>query len=192
MKQDLRVEKTLSSLTDAFLVLIKEKPLEKLSVTEICTLAKVSRVTYYNYFQDVFSQYDYLKKIYFDSSREFFRYEGSVQPGREETVELLTDWLNVLDEGDLGEIFAAIVRTQGVLGFLEEYHREIGRSVVGSLDENRDFVTPEDMETELVILFCEGGWTTLILKWLTEEKRTYTSRQIAECIIDMILKREDS
>lgn len=192
MKQDLRVEKTLSSLTDAFLALIEEKPLEKLSVTEICTLAKVSRVTYYNYFQDVFSQYDYLKKIYFDSSREFFRYEGSVQPGREETVELLTDWLNVLDEGVLGEIFAAIVRTQGVLGFLEEYHREIGRSVVGSLDENRDFVIPEKMETELVILFCEGGWTTLILKWLTEEKRTYTSRQIAECIIDMILKREDS
>ena len=192
MEQDLRVEKTIASLTDAFLSLIKERPLEKITVTEICSRARLSRVTYYNYYLDIYDQYAYLKRKYFDASEDFFSYHGDSAPGREETKKILADWLDTLDKGMLGDIFIAIVRTQGVTGFLEEYHREIGHSILGSFDGNSDIARLPGGSTELMLTFCEGGWTTLILKWLTEKPRRYESSQIAGCIIEMILKRENT
>ncbi len=104
MKQDIRIEKTLSSLTGAFLDLIDQKPLEKLSVTEICSLARVSRVTYYNYFRDVFDRYDYLKKEYYEASSEYFRDDEAQASGIGDTTEKLRNWLEVLDSGELGRI----------------------------------------------------------------------------------------
>lgn len=52
-KEDLRVQKTIEAINRAFRQLLCEKDYEKISVTELCSLAKVSKKTFYAYYADL-------------------------------------------------------------------------------------------------------------------------------------------
>ncbi len=51
-KEDLRIQKTRRDLRKAILELLKQNPLEKISVKEICDRAMVNRITFYKYYED--------------------------------------------------------------------------------------------------------------------------------------------
>lgn len=53
MKEDLRIVKTKTRLSNALLDLAKTKPIKEIKISELCSLAKVSRATFYNNFQSV-------------------------------------------------------------------------------------------------------------------------------------------
>ncbi|WP_188456910.1 TetR/AcrR family transcriptional regulator [Virgibacillus oceani] len=60
MKQDLRILKTQESLRHALLTLLKTKPLESITIAELCRLAKINRGTFYSHYKnvhDVFKHY---------------------------------------------------------------------------------------------------------------------------------------
>lgn len=52
-KEDLRVQKTIEGINRAFEQLLCEKAYEKISVTELCALAKISKKTFYAYYTDL-------------------------------------------------------------------------------------------------------------------------------------------
>lgn len=57
---DLRIVKTKEALKEALMLLLKEKALNAISVTEICRLAKVNRGTFYTHYgqvEDLFEEY---------------------------------------------------------------------------------------------------------------------------------------
>lgn len=51
---DLRKKKTLRAISNAFLQLRARKPLEKITVTELCQIAEISKATFYLHYQDIF------------------------------------------------------------------------------------------------------------------------------------------
>lgn len=64
MKMDLRVYKTKEALREALMILLKEKSLNSVSVTELCRIAKVNRGTFYAHFGQVENLFeDYFKTI---------------------------------------------------------------------------------------------------------------------------------
>lgn len=60
MKSDARIRYTKMVVKDAFIALLKEKPLNKITVKEICGIAEINRATFYKYYSDPF---DLLDKI---------------------------------------------------------------------------------------------------------------------------------
>lgn len=54
MKTDARVRYTERVIRDVFLQKLKEKPVSKITVTEICTEAEINRATFYKHYEDVF------------------------------------------------------------------------------------------------------------------------------------------
>lgn len=52
-KEDLRVQKTIEAIYRSFEQLLCEKEYEKISVTELCALAKISKKTFYVYYADL-------------------------------------------------------------------------------------------------------------------------------------------
>lgn len=52
-KEDLRIQKTIESIYRVFEQLICEKDYEKISVTELCARAKISKKTFYVYYTDL-------------------------------------------------------------------------------------------------------------------------------------------
>lgn len=51
---DLRKKKTLRAISNAFLQLRAQKPLEKITVKELCQIAEISKATFYLHYQDIF------------------------------------------------------------------------------------------------------------------------------------------
>lgn len=60
MKHDLRVRFTQQVIQDAFWKLLREKPLSKITVKEVCTLADINRSTFYRHYLDC---YDLMEKL---------------------------------------------------------------------------------------------------------------------------------
>ena len=58
---DLRVEKTKGSIVNAFLSLRARKPLEKITVKELCQLARINKSTFYTHYADIFALSDALE-----------------------------------------------------------------------------------------------------------------------------------
>ena len=57
---DFRVRLTRKMLIEAFLQLRRQKPLRKITVSELCSLAGVGRGTFYAHFTDI---YDFNEKL---------------------------------------------------------------------------------------------------------------------------------
>ncbi len=53
-KVDRRVRYTKKAIRDSFIALLEEKPIEKISVTEICKGADINRGTFYSHYSDPF------------------------------------------------------------------------------------------------------------------------------------------
>lgn len=58
MKNDLRVRYTKKVIQEAFWNLLKEKPLAKITVKEVCDLAQINRGTFYRHYMDCFDLMD--------------------------------------------------------------------------------------------------------------------------------------
>lgn len=58
---DLRIEKTEKAIKNAFMELRSKKPLEKISVRELCTLACINKSTFYSHYQDIYQLSDALE-----------------------------------------------------------------------------------------------------------------------------------
>ena len=57
---DTRAQLTTACIRQAFTMLLEEKPIQRISVTELCRKAGVNRSTFYAHYQDI---YDLLDKI---------------------------------------------------------------------------------------------------------------------------------
>ncbi len=58
---DLRVEKTRKSIINAFIALRAKKPIEKITVKELCEKALVNKSTFYSHYSDIYSLSDSLE-----------------------------------------------------------------------------------------------------------------------------------
>ena len=52
---DLRIEKTKKSIRNAFIELRTKKPLEKITVKELCALACINKSTFYSHYEDIYA-----------------------------------------------------------------------------------------------------------------------------------------
>lgn len=85
-KEDRRVRYTKKAIKDSFLELFESKPLEKISVTEICSNADINRGTFYSHYSD---PYDLKEKL------------------EEEFISAVTDKINICTENKTKKISTA-------------------------------------------------------------------------------------
>ena len=50
---DIRSQRTRHNISDCFITLLNEKPAAKITVTEICDMARINRATFYKHYQDI-------------------------------------------------------------------------------------------------------------------------------------------
>ena len=58
---DLRIEKTRQSIVNAFIALRSGKPLEKITVKELCEKAQINKSTFYFHYADIYDLSDSLE-----------------------------------------------------------------------------------------------------------------------------------
>lgn len=72
--KDLRVLKTKKSIEGAFLALRSKFDLDKIKVSELCSLAMINKTTFYNYYDDVYSLSEEMEDKYFEQC--FFGFDS--------------------------------------------------------------------------------------------------------------------
>lgn len=58
---DIRIEKTENAIKNAFLALRARKPVEKITIKELCELAKINKSTFYAHYDDIYDLSDQLQ-----------------------------------------------------------------------------------------------------------------------------------
>ena len=158
MRNDPRVRYTRSIIQTAFLELLRQKPVEKITVREICDKAEINRSTFYKHYQDC---YDLLDKIKEDVLRQFNEMlSGMETQGVKATM---TDILQRLK--DNAALFRVFRRQGGERSFTNQ--------LAGRCFEYMDMqisVSPAlgwgDAQKGLVYSYLTGGAAAIIEYWL--------------------------
>ena len=97
MGSDARVRYTKMAIKNSLMTLLKEKPLNKITVKELCQLSEINRATFYKYYCDVF---DLVKKLEQDFLDELTNHiQGNPQRNFRETFKAIL--VNLKADGEL-------------------------------------------------------------------------------------------
>ena len=66
-KNDARARYTQRVLKESFLLLLREKPVNKITVKEVCELAELNRATFYAHYSDCFALMDKIEQELLDA-----------------------------------------------------------------------------------------------------------------------------
>lgn len=86
-KEDLRVQKTVSAIREAFEELLCEKDYEKITVTELAARARINKKTFYTYYTDLddvlIEMQEELSRKYIERTKGLRRLKDAAQITRE-------------------------------------------------------------------------------------------------------------
>lgn len=171
MKTDARVRYTLNIIQDVFLELLKEKPLSKITVKEICDKAEINRGTFYKHYQDVYDLMDHLETSALDQFRELL----SVSEEKGSYSGLITLLTFLQAHRELIESLSGSIDNSHFTSRLADTCTQYALS---HLNENNFMNNPQK---KYVYSYIAGGTSSLISHWL-QNGTNESPQQIAETI----------
>lgn len=175
-KLDRRVKYTKMVIKDSFVKFMKEKPISKISVKEICDDADINRATFYAHYMD---QYDLLQKIENEIIDDINQYlKGyDFKDSRLIPVEMIEKILIYIE--DNAELFDLLLNANGDMKFQQEVIKIMGRQHFISMLEN-DSLNKDDAEYIFHFLAC--GSVGVAQMWLKDGLKK-PAREIAQLIL---------
>jgi AcrR family transcriptional regulator len=157
-KTGLRVKRTKQQVQKALLELLKKGDINKISIRELCSIAKINRTTFYNHYG---SQYDVLDEM----AEEYIRNTSmdvmnEIASGRSMS-EALKEALKYIQDNLL---FSQILLDAGhydLMSYLLKYMPRFDETIIRNL--------PADIEVDekkAIAVFTEYGAVRLIKEWI--------------------------
>ena len=175
-KTDRRVKYTKMVITNSLIKFLKQKPISKISVKEICEDADINRATFYAHYLD---QYDLLQQIEDEVIHNIVRYlEGfNFKDNYLTSIEITEKILVYVKENS--ELFDLLLNSNGDIKFYQEVIRIIGwKHFVPIIGD--DSLKEED--AEYIFYFLASGAVGVIQMWL-KNGMNKTAGEIAELIL---------
>jgi AcrR family transcriptional regulator len=149
-------------MIDAFLMLLQEKPLNKITVTDICKGADINRGTFYSYYNDPF---DLMRSI------------------EEEMIEKMMSTINISGDESLqnmlNEIFNLILENKEFCKIL--FNEKNSSYVLSTLlnsayekkieDIKKQFPMANETQLEYYFTYVTGGTIEIIRKWINDDMK---------------------
>lgn len=180
-KTDRRIKYTKTVLRDSLITLLQNKPIEKISVKELCELADVNRSTFYAHYAD---PYDLLKQIELDMINDLSVYLSDIdEPGVEpESLEQLISIFEYIIEN--AEICKVLLGEHGETEFIKDIFMVVQRRMLKAWGEK----TKVDAETlESLLIFTVYGCIGLIRQWL-KDGLNKSAEEMSELITSFIYR----
>lgn len=159
---DLRVVKTMKKLETALFHLLKDHPVETISVKELCREASVNRSTFYAYFQSISQLLDYFYEQYLKQFQE------DICQKLVSTKSMKIYYLELLNHiRENKEIFYCLY-TCDRIGFME---KTLSLAMDNLTCFSRDYPAVSEQDRLCVRLFNSYGCNGLIKLWLLNDCR---------------------
>ena len=172
MAEDIRVRYTKETIEKVFISLLQKKPVEKMTVTEICKLAGINRSTFYKYYMDC---YDVAEQMQKQALTSFERILGKISEGDADPERVLSSMLRYIrDSGEGMVVFQNQWKRQIFLQqFVELCYKDIAKW--RGVEEN---ASGEDSYLETFIV---SGGSGIVAQWIytdMKEEPEVVARQI--------------
>ena len=157
-------------IRESLLELMQEKPLNKITVREICEKADVNRSTFYSYYMDIYDLHSAILKEYFRCQHRIINECKSILDSRPDITALTVADFNdfflayftiVLDNR---ELFRFVFNRNSETAIHVNMRKLFYRELIPLLPED----TPEKIREAFFasFIFASGGVTFLIMEWL--------------------------
>lgn len=166
MEGDRRVRKTRARLRLALVELLREKPAEEISVTELTGRADVNRGTFYLHYRDIYDMVEQLEEELFQELRRLLdaypadMLRSGLRPVLRDVFDFVTRNLDLVDS------FLDIRRGETFLKRLTEVLREkVARDWEGL------YRFADEGQRDYCLAFFVGGTIGLVQSWLNGRRR---------------------
>lgn len=175
-KTDRRVKYTKMVIRNSFIKLLKQKPISKITIKEICENADVNRATFYAHYQN---QYDLLNKIEARLIDDINAYLSNYEfkDNMDIASKMLEKILDYVKENS--DIFDILLISNGDMTFQNEFIKIITKQHF-SPETRSDSLSKED--AAYIFSFSSSGSIGVIQKWLKDDMKKPTN-ELAELIL---------
>lgn len=158
VKNNRRVLVTKKILKESLLQLMKEKPISKISIKEICDLSEMSRSTFYLHYQDQFELLTDIENEVLDKSFESL----SDLEGAFNTIESIESFLNYIRTNK--ETFGVLLCQSDTADFQEAIINKIQAHVKDSVSDFNEMTTDK-----YVFVFLMNGSINVLRTWIKND-----------------------
>lgn len=176
-------------LAESFKSLARKTPIDKITIKEITDKAGVTRITFYNHFQDKYELLDWIIQVEVLEPVIPLIKEGHIQNA------LIQIFTNILNDK---EFFLKVVKLEGTNTYektISKYIKEILLTVINEKAGNKKEVK-KGLTSELIAEYYAQSMAFIVMKWaemgmtvspeqMTELFRYITSHSLDEIIADM-------
>lgn len=182
-RENRRVRYTKMMLRQSLLELLEQRPIEKITVADLCARADLNRTTFYNYYDSPRALLAQIEQELFEKIRETTdkNMDSLAQTG---LTELLTEILTAAQENmDLCRVLFGIY---GDPGYIKSLMMMVQEDMVALWKS----VSGADEETlRQLYLFAVGGAADLIRDWVQKgEQPRQSPRELAQ-LMDQVISR---
>jgi AcrR family transcriptional regulator len=181
MKEDRinrKVKYTKMVLKESLIRLLKEKPLSRITITEICEEADINRATFYTHYSD---QYDLLKQIEQELVDDINKYlaDYSFHQNDPESLQMMEKIFEYIKEN--GELCSVLFSESGDREFQKDVLMIVQRQCI------QEWTTKKAVDkdiAEYLYSYTTNGSIGIILKWL-QNNMDRPTHEMARVIIKM-------
>lgn len=180
---DLRIVKTKEALHVALLTLLKNKPLESISISEICRIAKVNRGTFYLHYGQVGDLFEeYFREIMDDlanSYQEPYRHVAKLNPKA-----LNPATIRIFHHVEKYKEYYRIILSKNVpLTYYYLLLEEVKRLLTDNLE--KDYSSDVGIDSNFHAAYAANAILGLIIAWYNEDfeqKASYLNEQLVKIL----------
>ncbi len=176
MGQDARVRYTKMVIQQNFVMLLKQKPLNKITVKEICEKAEINRATFYKYYADVYNLMDKIEEQILSELLSVM--QKSLKESSEMTL------IRILEKiKEEGEIYIALFSENGDTSF----HMKIFKSCYLETKEliQKRFPKLTEVKHALIYVYIAQGCSGILNYWISNGLKE-SPKEISEFISHLI------
>lgn len=154
---DARVRYTKKVIRDNLIELLKEKPLKKITVKELCARAEINRATFYKYNLDVYDLFDKIEAEFLDDLNE--RIGEAEESDFQKTLILILESIR-----DQSEVYLSLFSENGDPQFSEKILFDCYKH--SALSMKSRFQSLNASELEWLYYFLAQGLSAVITQWI--------------------------
>lgn len=156
-KTDRRTLYTKKVIMDSYIHLLKEKPKDKIKITELCRTAEINRCTFYLHFEDINAVETAIEDEMFVKIKNFL---DTQTPNERKRMTISDSFQNTLLHDDTFVTLMSVNSTSSFTSYMESYYQDMLKA---TLPKGHHL---SDRKQELLYTFIVGGVTAVQKNWI--------------------------
>lgn len=182
-KNDIRIEKTEDRLEETLILLLKEKRIEEISITEICRISGINRNTFYSHFDSV---NELLQQIEGDFFEKVISQIKISKDSILNVTDMIIELMKVVE--DNREIASILFSDNGDKNFLQ---RTLLFALPLATENWMKELNISEIEAKSLYLYVIGGVANILQDWILNGFKL-TKEEVSELLNKLIIASQSA